>query len=59
MGWLSGLKAFSDTIVYVFLIGIATSMITSKFYPIMAVLLVPGLISSVIYLMKKVLTKKE
>ena len=56
---LSSIKASSDIIIYIFLIGIATNMITEKFFPIMAILLVPGLISSIIYLLQHIFKSKE
>ena len=48
-------KAISDLVVLIFLFGIATNMITPKFYNVMIFFLLPGIFVTILYLIKQFL----
>lgn len=47
------LKAVTDLVIIIFLLGIATEWITPSFYKIMIVLLIPGLVVTIIYIIEQ------
>ena len=55
---VSILKAISDLVVLIFLLGIATNMITPKFYGIMTWFLLPGIFATVYYIISQIIKKK-
>jgi len=45
-------KAISDTTILIFFLGFFTNTIGKEFYPIAAILVIPGLVTSIIFITK-------
>jgi len=51
---LSFWKGTGDLVIYIFLFGIALDMITPSFYNVMKIALLPGLVATIVFLIKSV-----
>ena len=56
---LSIFKAFSDLVIYIFFFLFFTGWITQEFYKWGAVLVLPGMLSTIIFLINKFMKKHE
>lgn len=62
MAWWSKLKIWkglSDLVLYIFFLGFFTKTITEAFYPLATFLILPGLISTIVFLVKNITRDKN